>query len=80
MTEKFIHWFESKTGVYLHPRFVTSFGLLALAAVLFGLALFLSRLYVEESVGPKTEKEWAEYEAKMHVRIPTVPTQQPEEN
>lgn len=80
MVKKFIYWFESKTGVYLHPRFVTSFGLLIFSLVLFGIVFFFARLYTQESVGPQTEKERSEYEAKMRIRVPTSSTQNPEEN
>ncbi len=72
MVKRFIYWFELRTGIYLHPRFVVSIGLLLMAIVIFLVVSFFAHSYAEsvKTIGPTTEKERAEYDAKMRAGIP----------
>jgi hypothetical protein len=67
MIDTFVRYFETKTGVYLHPRFVLSVGLLLVSLVLFGVVSFIARSYAEsvKTIGPVGEKAEAEYDARM---------------
>lgn len=73
MVKKFIYWFELKTGVYLYPGFVVSIGLLLIAIIIFLVVSFFAHSYAEsvKTIGPTTEKERAEYDAKMRAGIPS---------
>lgn len=72
MVHRFIYWFESKTGVYLYPRFVLSAGFLFGSIAIFLLVSFFANSYAEsvKTTGPATEKERAEYDAKMRAIHP----------
>ncbi|MFA9262535.1 MAG: hypothetical protein ACEQSB_04245 [Undibacterium sp.] len=77
MVNQFIQWFESKTGVYLYPRFVISVALLLCSAGIFLVISFFAWNYAKsvETIGPMTEKEKAQYEAKMRaVHLPPTPS------
>lgn len=75
MVKRFIYWFELRTGIYLHPRFVVSIGLLLISIVIFSVISFLAYGYVEsvKTTGPTTEKERAEYDVRMRTVHPTSP-------
>lgn len=47
MIQKISHYFESKTGIYLHPRFILSVLGLSIALLIFATAYTVSRVYAD---------------------------------
>ncbi|MFZ1626472.1 MAG: hypothetical protein WAT81_01545 [Candidatus Moraniibacteriota bacterium] len=79
MIRHFIHWFESKTGVYLYPRFVVSVGALSIALILFAIVLSITHMYTEsvKTITPTGPEAEAKYDAFMRrgsrILAPTQP-------
>lgn len=76
MIRQISHYFESKTGVYLHPRFIISVLGLVGALLVFGAAYTMSRAYTDsvKTVGPNTIEAQEKYDARMRagVRVPSI--------
>jgi|GEM_PF-5032879 len=70
MINQFIRWFETKTEVYLYPRFVILFGFLFTALILFIIVFFMAWSYSEsvKTIGPVGPEVRAEYDARMRSR------------
>lgn len=75
MIKQFSHYFESKTGVYLHPRFIISVLGLSSALLVFGAAYTISRAYTDKvkTVGPNNTEAQEKYDARMRagLRVPS---------
>lgn len=59
MIKELSHYVESKTGVYLHPRFVLSMVALSMAILVFVMVRTSIYAYLKsiETTGPKTVEE-----------------------
>ncbi len=59
MIKQLSHYVESRTGVYLHPRFVVSVIALSIAILLFVVVRYSVNTYLEsiQTAGPKTVDE-----------------------
>ncbi len=66
MIRQISHYFESKTGVYLHPRFILSVLGLSIAILIFVMAYMTTRMYTDSirTVGPSSEAE-EKFDARM---------------
>lgn len=62
------HYIESKTGVYLHPRFIMSVLGLSSSLLIFGVAYTLSQAYADSvrTVGPSDSEERGGYDTRSH--------------
>ncbi len=71
MIHEISHYFESKTGVYLHPRFVLSVLGLSIAILIFGAAYMTSRVYTDsvQTVGPADPSAQEAYDARMRAGL-----------
>ncbi len=71
MIQKFSGYIESKTGVYVYPRFIISIIALTLAILIFGIVFFTARFYREsvKTVGPDAGVSSTEYEARMRAGL-----------
>ncbi len=67
MIDTFVRYIETKTGIYLYPRFVLSVGSLLASLLLFGIVYFFVSAYLEsiQTVPPVGEKAQADYDARM---------------
>lgn len=79
MIRQISHYFESKTGVYLHPRFILSVLGLSIAILIFVMAYMTTRMYTDSvrTVGPSGEAQ-EKYDARMRAGLRT-PTTLPKE-
>lgn len=70
MIQKLTNYIESKTGVYVYPRFVISIIALLGALMVFGGVVLAARIYREsvKTIGPDPS-EAAEYEAQMRAGL-----------
>lgn len=75
MIQRISHYFESKTGVYLHPHFIISVLGLSAAIIVFGAAYAVSRTYTDSvrTVGPSTSETQEKEDVRMRagLRVPT---------
>lgn len=78
MIRRFVHWFESKTGIYLYPRFVISLGALLIALVLFTIVFSITYTYSESvktvvPTGPEAEAKYDTFMRRGNQRPAQVP-------
>ena len=78
MIREISHYFESKTGVYLHPRFIISVLGLSIALIVFGAAYIASRAYTDsvKTIGPVGREAEEKYDARMRAGLRTLPSKE----
>lgn len=71
MIKQLSHYVESKTGVYLHPRFIISVLGLGTALLVFGTVYTASRVYTDsvKTIGPAGTEAEEKYEARMRAGL-----------
>lgn len=79
MIRRISQYFESRTGVYLHPRFIISVLGLGIALLIFGIAYTASRVYINsvQTVAPGGIEAEEKYDARMRAGL-RVPSDSPE--